>query len=213
MANDFLLKMADKFFSLAATKEELPENSDDQKTILKNLEKLETFAARVKYAEKNLKRLGAGSSRVVFVLPDENILKLAKNDRGIEQNEVESNPKMKSKILNKILGKAKNHAWIITQYLDKIKEKEFEEMTGINFKDFGSAISYGLQDVADTTRKKPKCFDEVSDSFVYKELERLGEKFSLLPGDMIRISSWGCRDGHPVLIDAGLTKAIFDKYY
>jgi len=210
--HDLLIKMAEKFCQ-AAEKEELPEDSDNQNTILKNLEKLETFAARVKYAEKNLKRLGAGSSRVVFVLPDENILKLAKNDRGVAQNKVESNPKMKSKILNKILGKAKNHAWIITQYLDKIKESEFEEMTDINFKDFGKAIGYGLQDVADTTKKKPKCFDEVSKSFVYKELERLGEKFNLMPGDMSRISSWGTRDGHPVLIDAGLTKEIFDEFY
>lgn len=209
-----LLKLAHTFYVLAAsTSEELPKNSKDQKIILKNIEQLETFSARIKYAEKNLKRLSSGSSRIVFILPDETILKLAKNDRGIAQNKVESNPKMTSKFLNKILGKAKNHSWINTNFLDKIKEKEFEKMTDINFKDFGEAIKYGLKNVSESKKSKPKCFDHVSKSEVYKELERLGDKFDLMPGDLARISSWGMKDNHPVLIDAGLTKEIFDEYY
>jgi hypothetical protein len=208
-----LLRLATMFYSLASA-EEIPPDSDDIKKVLSNIEELETYAARKKYAERNLKHLSSGSARIVYLTPGKTILKLAKNDKGIAQNEAESNPKMKSKHLNKILGHAGNFAWIETCYLEKITEKDFEEMTGLKFEDFGESIRYGLRKVSDNKDiEKPKNFDKVSESDIYKELKDIGEKFKLLPGDMARISSWGEKDGNPVLIDAGLTRDIFDEYY
>ena len=100
---DEILKLAQEFESFAALeKEELPENSKDLKVVLKNLQKLKTYNARKKYAEKNLKHLSSGSSRLVYLTSNGTILKLAKNDRGIAQNKVESNSKMKSKYINKL---------------------------------------------------------------------------------------------------------------
>ncbi len=64
MDTNKLLRFANMFYSLAAA-EELPPNSDDLKTVLSNVEKLETYAARKKYAEANLKHLSSGSSRIV----------------------------------------------------------------------------------------------------------------------------------------------------
>lgn len=210
-----LLRFASMFQSLAAAeKEELPENSDNLKTILKNIEKLETYHARKKYAEKNLKHLSSGSSRIVYLTADKTIIKLAKNDKGIAQNKAESNPKMKSKYLNKILGSAKNHSWIETTFLKKITEKQFKKMTGIDFDDFGDSIRYGLRNVSsDKKVDEPENFKEVSESDIYKELKDVASKFKLMPGDIARISSWGTKDDHPVLIDAGLTKDIFEEFY
>lgn len=201
------------FYSLAAG-EELPPDSDDLKTVLSNIEKLETYNARKNYAERNLKHLSSGSSRIVYLTPGKTIVKLAKNDKGIAQNKAEANPKMKSKYLNEIIGCAKNYSWCETYYLDKITEKEFEEMTDLKFNDFGDSIRYGLRNVSgNTDKEKPENFDEVSKSDIYKELKDIGEKFKLLPGDMARISSWGTKDGRPILIDAGLTRDIFDEFY
>jgi hypothetical protein len=208
-----LLKKA-QYFCALATSEELPANSKDLKTVLSNIEDLENYNSRVEYAEDNLKHLSSGSSRVVYLTPKETIVKLAKNDKGIAQNKAESNPKMKSKFLNEVLGHAKNYAWMETQFLEKITEKEFEEMTDIKFSDFGEAIRYGLKDVTGNTGKeKPKNFDKVEKSEIYKEMKKIGEQFELMPGDLARISSWGTRDGRPVLIDAGLTKEVFTEYY
>jgi hypothetical protein len=203
-----LLKLAHFFQSLAES-EELPADSKDLKTILKNLEGLETYTARKEYAEKNLEHLSSGSSRIVYLTPDKTVVKMAKNDKGIAQNEVECNPKMKSKFINEIISCAKNHSWLETHYLDKITTKDFKEMTGLDFDDFGEALRYGLK----STSEKPKGFDKVADSEVYKEMKRLGEKFDLLAGDIARISSWGTKDGRPILIDAGLTEEVFDEYY
>jgi len=209
-----ILKLARAFELFASSeKEELPENSKDLKVILENLKKLKTYAAREKYAEKNLKHLSSGSSRLVYLTPNDTILKLAKNDRGIAQNKVESNPKMKSKYLNRILDKASNNAWIETCFLKKITAKQFKKMTEIDFDDFGKAIEYGLRDVSKDKDDKPDNFDDVSKSDIYKGLVEVGKKFKLMPGDMARISSWGTKDGVPILIDAGLTKKVFDDFY
>jgi hypothetical protein len=213
MVPDKLLRLASLFHSLAEA-ENLPPNSKDLSTVLKNLEKLETYAARKKYAEANLKHLSSGSSRIVYLTPGGTIVKLAKNDKGIAQNKAEANPKMKSKFLNEVIKHAKEYAWIETHKLEKITVPEFEKMTGIKFSEFGDSLSYGLKDISGSSdKKKPKNFDEVSESEVYKEMHRIGEKFKLLPGDLKRISSWGTKGKCPVLIDAGLTRDVYDEFY
>ena len=208
-----LLRKAEMFYLLASESEKLPENSKDLKVVLKTIANLETYQARKKYAEKNLKHLSSGSARIVYKAPDGTIIKLAKNDKGIAQNKAEANPKMKSKFLNEIIDYSKNYAWIQTHFLKKIKVGDFKEMTGLDFNDFGYNISYGLKTVSGNTDDKPSSFDEVSKSDIYKEMCRIGKKFKIMPGDIVRISSWGTKDGDPILIDAGLTKDVFEKFY
>lgn len=203
-----LLKLANFFQALAAG-EEIPADSKDLKTILNNLEELETYNARKEYAEKNLKHLSSGSSRIVYLTPEKTVIKMGKNDKGIAQNKVECNPKMKSKFLNEIISCAKDYSWLETHYLDKITAKEFEKMTGLDFDQFGDAVRYGLK----SDDSKSKGFSDVEKSDIYKEMKRIGEKFKLLPGDIARISSWGTKDGRPILIDAGLSEDVYDKFY
>jgi hypothetical protein len=208
-----LLRLTSLYYSLASG-EELPQDSDNLKTILNNLENLETYEARKKYAEANLKRLSSGSSRLVYLTKNNTVIKLASGDKGIAQNKVEAGPGMKSKYINKILNCAKNYTWIEVPFLEKITEKEFEKMTGINFKDFGEAIRYGLRDISgNSDKEKPAHFNEVSKSDIYKELKDVGERELVMPGDLARISSWGTKDGKPIIIDAGLNKNVFEKYY
>lgn len=201
-----LLHKIDLFHKLATGK-------PSEEEILKELSSFETFKDRVDYAEKNLKHLSSGSSRVIYVTPSDEVLKLAKNDRGVAQNKAEGNPKMKSKFINKTLKQDNDGIWKISPFLDKITEKEFEKMVGVPFKEFGEAISYGLQSISGNSHDKPKGLAEVEKTEIYKELVRLGKEFKLLGGDIARISSWGVCDGVPVLLDAGLTKEIFDEFY
>jgi len=210
-----ILRFANIFYSLAA-EEELPTNSDDLKTVLGNLEKLETYNARKKYAEANLEHLSSGSSRIVYLTKNKTVVKLAKNDKGLQQNEAEreASAKCHSKFLNKVLNYAKDYSWVEVPFLEKITEKEFEEMTGQKFSDFGDAISYGLRDISGSSDKKePKNFKEVQKSEIYKEIKDIGHSCKLLPGDLSRISSFGEKDGHPVLLDAGLTLKIWEQFY
>src|ERR1700723_1765754 len=114
-----LVRFANIYYSLASS-EELPPDSKDLKTMLGNLERLETYQARKKYAEKNMEHLSSGSSRIVYKTSENTVIKMAKNDRGIAQNKAECDPKMKSKFINTVISHAKNYAWMETHYLDKI---------------------------------------------------------------------------------------------
>ena len=53
---------------------------------MKTLISLPSFAKRLQYCMQYLKKIGAGSSRVVFAVDNEKVLKVAKNEKGIEQN-------------------------------------------------------------------------------------------------------------------------------
>ena len=50
---------------------------------------LKTFKERIEYCEANLKKIGSGSSRIVYQVDNNKVLKLAKNKKGIAQNETE----------------------------------------------------------------------------------------------------------------------------
>ena len=56
---------------------------------LKELNNINSFANRIKYADNNLTRIGGGSGRIVYELNDTKVLKLAKNQKGVAQNNVE----------------------------------------------------------------------------------------------------------------------------
>jgi hypothetical protein len=181
-------------------------------SILKEIEQAETHKERKELAEKNLEHLSSGSSRIVYLSPKHTIIKIAKNDKGFAQNKAEANPKVKSKFLNKILSHAKDYSWVETRYLDKITIKDFREMTNMDFDDFSESLRYVLKS-KDSSGKKPKNFQEISNSEFFKEMVKIAKENDLLSGDLARISSWGTADGHPVLIDAGLTSKIFEKFY
>lgn len=206
------MQRIDTFFKLATESEKVPEASKDISTILKTLAQLETFKARVDYAEKCLDHLSSGSSRVIYTMPGgKEVMKLAKNDRGVAQNIAES--KVKSKYVNKTTKSDPDGVWKLSPFLEKVTEKEFEKMVDCSFEDFGEAVRYGLRDISSNDIKKPKNFENVEKLEIYKEIISVAKKHDLMPGDLARISSFGKIDGHPIILDAGLTREIYDKYY
>lgn len=201
--------LIDRFYKLSLANEKMAE-------LLSQLSALETFKDRLDFAEKRFERLSSGSSRVIFTFAGSSgkeVLKLAKNKRGIAQNLVEGNPKMKNKFINTTLKMDKQGLWKTSPYLEELSEKDFEEMIGVPFKDFGEAISYGLQSVSGNKHEKPKGFEAVKETEIYKELVKMGKEFSLMGGDIGRISSFKQAEGHPVLVDAGLNREIYDQFY
>jgi hypothetical protein len=200
---DNILKIANSFYSLAS-------DSNKLKEILEKISSLDTFEDRINMAEKKLERLSSGSSRIVFLTPEKTVLKLAKNNKGIAQNKEELKIGGKSKYVNKILSSDKNFLWLEVPFLDKINEKDFKEMTNFIFEDFGDSIKYQL---SKSSKKKPKDFDSICKDPLFKDLINLIKKFKLMPGDIVRISSWGVKDNCPILIDTGLTSKVYSEFY
>ena len=208
-----IVRFADYFLSVA-TAEKLPENTNDIKLLLANIEKLNTYHARIKYCEKNLKHLSSGSSRVVYKLNDKSVLKLAKNEKGLAQNKAECQTKIKSKYINLPTNHASNYFWVEAPLLKKITEAQFKKITGVSFKDFDESVDYGLKNVSGSKDKeKPEKFEEIEKTKIYKEIKEISNKLKLMPGDIGRLSSWCIKNDIPVLIDTGLTRKIFDDFY
>ena len=199
--------MANYFYSIAVSKE-LPPDSKNLKIILKNLEKLENYNSRKKYADRNLKYLSSGSSRLIYLTNKNTVIKLVKNKKGLAQNKVEANLKTSSKFINTCLNFSKDYIWIETNFLENLTEKEFAEFTGLNFKDFGEAIRSGLKnkDISDK-------FPEIKKSKIYKDIVGVGKKYKLMGGDIARISNWRSKDKRPILSDLGLNKEVYKEFY
>jgi hypothetical protein len=206
MNTNKLLKRVEYFYSIASGK--------DLSAVLKELSELDTFSARKECAENNLERLSSGSSRIVYSTGEGTVIKLASNKKGIDQNGVEANIKGDSKFINKPTKHDRNNYWIEAPEAKKISEKMFEELTGIDFETFGEAIDYELRSISGNTNKeKPKGLDKAKKMGMFKELVKIAKDNDLLGGDISRISSFGERDGHPVLLDLGLNKTVFSKDY
>jgi hypothetical protein len=215
MIND-LIKLAEQFEALASSsekKEKCPKKTSDIKEILENIDSLESFSVKKEYVEKCLKQISSGSSRIVFEIPDSSVLKLAFNEKGLAQNKAESSIKEKSKYINPVTKASSNYSWIITPLAKKITEKEFADIIGVSFKDFGECIKYEMRELSTKERKKPENFEEVSEKDIFKEVSKIALKHKLMPGDIARISSWKVRDEQPVLVDLGLTQEIYKKFY
>jgi len=189
-----------------------------EKFDIKHMSSLKTFAQRIAYCKSKLKKLGVGSSREVFEIDDNWVLKLAKNPKGLGQNRMESDSGLINMydFLPKIKDSDDEDRWIIVENCEKITPKEFESLTKIDFKLF----SKFLRDFERVDRKNlqkkysediiPHIEDE--DDFIFQIRDLLGST-DLLPGDFEKISSFGKNKGKIKIIDWGFTKDVHKTYY
>ena len=188
---------------------------------LDTFKSLTSFNKRVLYCNQNLKRLGAGTSRIVYQVEPGTVLKLAKNDRGLQQNRHEANEYNQtyfSEVRTNVLDyDHENDLWVISEIATKITPEIFKQYTGFDFDKFDKYINlkYGENNGKKITDKHYLTFltpDEKEkmgkDDFI-EEVKLFMFNNNLDPSDVGRISSWGLvdRDGHKqvVLTDYGYT--------
>lgn len=185
---------------------------------LEHFKSLKTFNQRLVYCRLKLKKLGAGSSREVFLLDEDWVLKVAKNEKGLGQNAVESDYGIVSMydFLPKIKDDDEDERFIIVEKCDKINAKDFESLTKINFKFFCEFLSY--YNHIELQRRKMKYTEAMDkelndeDSFIFQVRDFLGNTDSL-PGDFEKLSSFGKRNNQIKIIDWGFTRTIQKTYY
>lgn len=190
---------------------------------------LPSFAKRVEYCNKRLKFLGQGSSRRVYMIDNEKCLKLARNKKGIGQNEAENDGYLQQLNLCPKIYKSDNKGlWIEAQLAKKAKESDFKRLLGYDWNIFCSWIEY----TANLYTKRSLYRGEndalfKSDEFeswvydndnVFARINQYMTDFALESyGDLQRISSWGIvsENGQErlVLVDAGLSDSVGRDYY
>lgn len=179
---------------------------------------LSHFSKQLLYAKGKLKRLGAGSSRIVFEYEDR-ALKIAKNNKGVDQNEVEGDPgihNMYKEILPNLFRNDKDYKWILIEKAEKINKKEFEKLADINYDVYcGLLTKYELK-----TRyhKHIELTDEEEDLLYEKDgflktLIDMSANFDFITNDFKKLTSLGRINNRIVVIDFGFTDSVYNKHY
>lgn len=197
---------------------------------------------RIEYCKEHTKDIvGEGSSRIVFQLDDEKVLKLAKNERGIEQNRWEhiytKQHKKFPTLFPSIYYYDREYKWVISEFVLPAEEEDFKNCLGISWEKFidemsifVEAVRYGLPQpgwtiTADEFIQKLKKRwvnrfykgglkhkDFLIELANYFDDEELGDGWA----DIFNIHNWGLtiRNKKPavVILDAGYTKATIDMY-
>jgi hypothetical protein len=185
---------------------------------------IKSYRGKIQYVQSMLKRISSGSSRIAYMIDDVKVLKLAKNKKGIAQNEVEADwSKEQWGVTAKVFEfDQENHYWMEMELAKKVSPKRFKELTGLTIEEFNRAMM-ALNDRM--SPHKSMFRSSISDEFknqiyendFYMSVERFVSDFALNPGDFGKLSSFGevIRDGNPkiVLIDFGLNDAVFDLHY
>jgi hypothetical protein len=190
---------------------------------IEEFKKLNSFTKRVEYCNTHLKRLAAGSSRIVYMVDNEKVLKLAKNKKGLAQNEVEieyGNYYDLSGIVAKVFESDENNLWVEMELAKKVTPNIFKNVVGVSFDEYVNAMKYNYFTNIKPNRyptAKPENMDEMWDNeFVYEMLSFMGN-YDIPVGDLGRLSTYGLvsRDGSDtiVMIDYGLTNDVYGTYY
>lgn len=152
---------------------------------LRNFKQLEDTKAQIKYASKHLPQIGSGTSRTVFALSGNKVLKIAgavgfgeyvgstSISRGKAQNQEEvnmfTNPKTKP-IIAAVYDAADDYSWLISEIVKPFKSAyTFNKAVGIDEHLLEVVLAHyrKYQDVAKTAEETAK--------FFWREYERYDE--------------------------------------
>jgi hypothetical protein len=198
-----------------------------------------TFKSRLDYALQRARRLGGGSSRVAFVIPDngrETVLKIAKNAKGLAQNKAEADILDdgyvgKLDIVIPLVDYDKTNrepVWIQTELANKVSQTRLKKLLHCDKFNLGiSHFTYAVHNLLgnrksympDTKKIKEDLLNagqteqDVEIFFEYvDEVADLVSSSGLLIDDLGVASNWGEYKGRPVIIDLGFTDAVRPMY-
>lgn len=192
---------------------------------LDEFKNLWSYSKKLKYAEEHLgKPLGTGSSRVVYRVDKDKVLKLAKNQKGLAQNEAEidwANDSYFDNLLANIFDyDEEKHLWVEMELAIRAKKGDFKRLWGIDLEELyvyldnfynqnnGRRARFHQDEVTKDRLDNNENVANVLDFMMNSDSQ---------PGDLCKANSWGIvtREGYEtlVLIDFGLTSDVYDNYY
>lgn len=182
---------------------------------------LSSFRKRIAYCQEHLNRISSGSGRIVYKIDDEKVLKLAKNRKGVAQNEVEVDYSQDNYIKHLFAETYEFHPdflWLEMEYCKKLNFNRFKQLTGVDFKEYSNMLLYEKERVSSRSSRlkfpEPENYDELIENEFIVEVVDYIANYDIPVGDLTRISTYGENsDNEVVIIDYGLSKEVYDDYY
>jgi len=133
--------------------------------------------------------IGKGSGRIVYDLGNGQVVKYAKNIKGIAQNIEEYSIALldDSGLFANVLKVSDDYRYLIMNKADRVKDISFV------WKYFHVRSNKELYQV--------------------RKLKEITEKYNLLISDLGRAVNWGQINGKPMIIDYGFTRQVRSRYY
>jgi len=186
-----------------------------------------SFAKRVKYAQERAAKLGTGSSRIAFEIPYENrptVLKIAKNKKGIAQNEYEAQMFDDYYVTNMgitipmIDYDEENDppTWIHVEKAEKMKPTQFKQFfNGLQPNEMIHLVKYmtGKWNIRVDDETKEKYNEIYESNETISNLVEIVGNYDIEPGDFERLANWGIYKNQPVIIDIGASSAVIKQHY
>ena len=194
---------------------------------------INSFRGRMQYCREKLEgSMGRGSSRCVFKIDNEKVLKLAMNKKGVAQNEVECDWYLQSiGLFAKVYDYDENYRWVEMQLARKANLGDFKRFFGYDFKVVCAYVDYvhSLYSRPNPWFPRDTYYDDViheienseeynsGDSVFYMLYEYMANTQLQAIGDLKRLSSWGVvsENGQEslVIIDYGLNDDVAQEHY
>jgi hypothetical protein len=194
----------------------------------KELNKTNTFKHKINYFMAQARRVGGGSSRVAFVVNHENrpvVIKIAKNKKGLVQNEheVEMLTDWYVRSLNitiPLIDYDKENSppfWLMTEYADKAKESDFKKTFNVTLYYLMKCITTHIKGISSQISDKANGCSAInveSDEYnsLFDLMGNVGDDL-ISHADLAILSNWGEYKGRLVVIDAGASKEIIQRLY
>jgi len=179
-----------------------------------------SYAGRVNYCKTHLQRIAEGSSRMVFKIDEQKVLKLAKNRKGLGQNEAEANMGYNESYFDciaEVFDYDEDYLFVEMELAKKCSPKDFKRITGYDFNTFTKFIQ---SDINGSTRKdfEQEFIDDVYENqTILAQVSEFIRNYDLPLGDLLTIKHYGIvnRNGQEVIviIDYGLTEDVFSQHY
>ena len=184
---------------------------------------IRSYNGKLKYANERLKKLSSGSSRVVYQVDEEKVLKIAKNKKGLAQNESEADwSKDAYDVTAKVFENSPEYFWVEMELAKKLTPTRFKQLTGLSIQDMQTAMRVlreRMRPIRNLAPLKltPEAEKELYENEFYLDIERFIADYDMETGDFGRLNSYGevIRDGQPkvVLVDFGVTQQTWNDYY
>lgn len=193
---------------------------------LKAIKLINCKESLLEYCMWTMELIGSGSGRSVFVLSDELVLKVSRNEAGRRQNEVESNSN--NEMFANIYQHDKNYLWCIMDRVYPITKEDFDNITGTTRDDRMIWLEYKAIEMGSFNEEIKKL---VEDRYMAKDDNWVNmmetNEFSnqllnvilthkLEAGDLFRYDSWGVSKDNPdkpILFDYGLSHSVWIECY
>ncbi len=187
---------------------------------MEHFKALTSFKARMDYCQAHLTRIGGGTGRMVYQIDDQTVIKLAKNAKGVAQNEAEDNEEIQRQydhIITKVLDRHPNHLWVESEMAKKVTRNRFKELSGgISIEDVGEWMTnYELMRNGSRTKSSqdPEISDRIWNNEFFYDVGDMANVMNIRFGDFGVLSSYGELNGELKVVDYGISSDVYSTHY